>query len=313
MTGLRIRGAGKAQGSGRAQGFGVALRPYSWKAWPGCSTLRRHGLAGILADLPGLRARPPRPWPTCSPKIARAAGSASWPWWCCPPPWSLNWQREAERYAPDPKVFQPEAGKGGRAEAFAQIPAHDVCLTTYPLLWRDRSSSPPTNTTRRSSTRPRPSSNAASQAAQVVRTSRPSIACAWTGTPGEPLRELWSQFDFLLPGFLGDTKRDFTTRWRTPIEKHGDNVRRDLLARRIAPFHPASAQRRGGHGAAAQKRWWYAQRGAGGTPARPYDRARLDGPAGARRDRAARGFARSQIVILDAPPSCARCAVIRAC
>jgi SNF2 family DNA or RNA helicase len=46
---------------------------------------------------------------------------------------------------------------------------------------------------------------------------------------------LWSLFDFLLPGFLGNPK-DFAKRWRTPIEKGGDTVRRDLLARRIRPF-----------------------------------------------------------------------------
>ena len=43
------------------------------------------------------------------------------------------------------------------------------------------------------------------------------------------------QFDFLMPGFLGATRR-FTRQWRTPIEKQGDAARRDLLARRVRPF-----------------------------------------------------------------------------
>jgi SNF2 family DNA or RNA helicase len=38
-----------------------------------------------------------------------------------------------------------------------------------------------------------------------------------------------------LPGFLG-TQKDFTKRWRNPIERNGDGVRRELLARRIRPF-----------------------------------------------------------------------------
>ena len=56
-----------------------------------------------------------------------------------------------------------------------------------------------------------------------------------TGTPLENhLGELWSQFDFLLPGFLGSQK-DFTKRWRTPIEKNGDTVRStNMLAIRAA-------------------------------------------------------------------------------
>ena len=49
------------------------------------------------------------------------------------------------------------------------------------------------------------------------------------------LGELWSQFDFLLPGFLGSANA-FTKYWRTPIEKLGDAERRNLLASRIQPF-----------------------------------------------------------------------------
>ena len=49
------------------------------------------------------------------------------------------------------------------------------------------------------------------------------------------LGELWSLFDFLAPGFLGSQK-SFSTRFRTPIEKHGDVERQDLLTRRMRPF-----------------------------------------------------------------------------
>ncbi len=57
-----------------------------------------------------------------------------------------------------------------------------------------------------------------------------------SGTPIENnLEELWSQFAFLSPGLLGD-RRAFNKRFRTPIEKNGDQVRRIQLARRIKPF-----------------------------------------------------------------------------
>jgi SNF2 family DNA or RNA helicase len=49
------------------------------------------------------------------------------------------------------------------------------------------------------------------------------------------LGELWALFDFLMPGFLGDSKA-FTSQFRTPIEKHGDVERQQRLAKRIAPF-----------------------------------------------------------------------------
>jgi SNF2 family DNA or RNA helicase len=57
-----------------------------------------------------------------------------------------------------------------------------------------------------------------------------------SGTPIENnLGELWSQFAFLMPGLLGHRKT-FTRRFRTPIEKDGDPVRRRQLASRIRPF-----------------------------------------------------------------------------
>ncbi len=57
-----------------------------------------------------------------------------------------------------------------------------------------------------------------------------------SGTPIENnLGELWSQFAFLMPGLLGD-RRGFAKRFRTPIEKNGDDIRRMQLIRRIKPF-----------------------------------------------------------------------------
>jgi SNF2 family DNA or RNA helicase len=57
-----------------------------------------------------------------------------------------------------------------------------------------------------------------------------------TGTPMENhLGELWSQFNFLLPGFLGG-ELQFRRLFRTPIEKGNDLPRRELLAKRIGPF-----------------------------------------------------------------------------
>jgi SNF2 family DNA or RNA helicase len=57
-----------------------------------------------------------------------------------------------------------------------------------------------------------------------------------SGTPIENnLGELWSQFAFLMPGLLGPRK-SFNRRFRAPIERDGDPVRRGQLATRIRPF-----------------------------------------------------------------------------
>jgi SNF2 family DNA or RNA helicase len=57
-----------------------------------------------------------------------------------------------------------------------------------------------------------------------------------SGTPIENnLQELWSEFASLMPGLLGDRK-GLAKRFRTPIEKNNDAVRRVQLIRRIKPF-----------------------------------------------------------------------------
>jgi len=78
--------------------------------------------------------------------------------------------------------------------------------------------------------------NPKAKAAKMIRRIRTDHRLCLTGTPMENhLGELWSLFDFLMPGFLGDT-RQFNALFRTPIEKHGDSERRLRLVDRISPF-----------------------------------------------------------------------------
>ena len=59
---------------------------------------------------------------------------------------------------------------------------------------------------------------------------------ALSGTPMENhLGELWSVFNFLMPGFLGD-RETFRRVFRNQIEKEGDPARQQLLASRVRPF-----------------------------------------------------------------------------
>jgi SNF2 family DNA or RNA helicase len=112
------------------------------------------------------------------------------------------------------------------------------------------------------------------------------------------LGELWAQFDFLLPGFLGESK-DFTRSWRTPIEKHGDLIRRELLARRVAPF----ILRRRKDDVAKElppKTEVLRTVELTGRQRDLYETVRVAMDKRVREEVASRGFARSRIVILDA-------------
>jgi SNF2 family DNA or RNA helicase len=132
-----------------------------------------------------------------------------------------------------------------------------------------------------------------------VRQFRAEHRLCLSGTPLESqLGELWTQFDFLLPGFLGDAK-GFTKRWRSPIEKHGDLLRRDVLARRIRPF----ILRRKKDEVATElppKTTIIRTVELVGAQRDLYETVRAAMDEKVRAEIAQRGFTRSQIVILDA-------------
>jgi SNF2 family DNA or RNA helicase len=105
--------------------------------------LREHGLGGILADDMGLGKTAQALAHLLTEKHAGASPSPRW--WCCPPRWCST---GSARPSASPRARVLSLRGRSRAEAFAKIPEHDVCLTTYPLLWRDREQLPPTPTTR---------------------------------------------------------------------------------------------------------------------------------------------------------------------
>jgi SNF2 family DNA or RNA helicase len=120
-----------------------------------------------------------------------------------------------------------------------------------------------------------------------------------TGTPVENhLGELWSQFAFLMPGLLGDAKR-FGRVFRTPIEKRNDSERRAVLAGRLKPF----LLRRTKDLVARElppKTEIVSPLELAGPQRDLYETVRLAMHDKVRQEIAAKGLARSRIVILDA-------------
>jgi SNF2 family DNA or RNA helicase len=78
--------------------------------------------------------------------------------------------------------------------------------------------------------------NPNTMAHRIVQQLRAHHRLCLTGTPMENhLGELWSLFHFLMPGFLGDSKK-FIQTYRKPIEKEQDAARQQALTRRVRPF-----------------------------------------------------------------------------
>ncbi len=276
-------------------GLGIQLRPYQLEGLAWLQYLREQELSGILADDMGLGKTAQA---LAHLLLEKEAGRLDRPALVVlPTSLIFNWKREAERFAPDLKILSLH-GKD-RAERFSLILEHDVVLTTYPLLWRDEETIAAQDYHLLILDEAQTVKNAASQAARVVRKIKTRHRLCLTGTPLENhLGELWSQFDFLLPGFLGDAK-SFTKTWRTPVEKHGDKLRRDLLAKRVKPF----ILRRRKEDVAKElppKTIIVRTMELEGGQRDLYETVRSAMDQRVRDEIAAKGFARSQIVILDA-------------
>ena len=228
----RLQGAGVPQAVSAPAGLGVTLRPYQLHGVAWLQYLREHRLAGILADDMGLGKTAQA---LAHLLIEKQAGRLDLPALVVlPTSLIFNWQAEARRMAPGLRVLALQGPE--RHRDFPHMAEYDLLLTTYPLLWRDRAALEAQPFHMLILDEAQTVKNATARSAGAVRRLRARHRLCITGTPLENhLGELWTQFDFLMPGFLGDM-RSFTRLWRKPIEIGGQTLRAQLLAQRVRPF-----------------------------------------------------------------------------
>jgi superfamily II DNA or RNA helicase len=228
----RLRRVGMPAHVPAPRGLGLSLRPYQLEGLAWLQYLREQHLGGILADDMGLGKTAQALAHLC---VERQAGRLTRPALVVVPTSLLfNWQHEAARIAPALRVLVLHGPD--RSRDMPRMADHDLVLTTYPLLWRDveRLSLQPFHTVILDEAQA--VKNATGRSARALRRLQAGHRLCLTGTPLENhLGELWSQFDFLMPGFLGDA-REFVRRWRKPIEENGETLRAQALAARVRPF-----------------------------------------------------------------------------
>lgn len=213
-------------------GFNGQLRAYQREGLAWLQFLREYGFGGILADDMGLGKTVQI---LAHIQTEKAAGRMDRPCLIVAPTSTLpNWRRECERFAPDLKVVTLRGGR--RVDRFVGLPEADVALTTYPLLARDHEHLEKTGYHLLVLDEAQNIKNPITVAAKAARALTARHRICLSGTPVENhLGELWSLFQFLMPGFLG-TDADFRRRFRNPIEKSGDKEARERLSRRVRPF-----------------------------------------------------------------------------
>ncbi len=145
-----------------------------------------------------------------------------------------NWYQESQKFAPELRILTLHGAE--RKSLFPQIYQHDVVFTTYPLLVRDSVELSSFEYAFVILDEAQFIKNPRAKASRVVRKLKTHHRLCLTGTPMENnIGELWSIFDFLMPGFLGSEKQ-FRKLYRNPIEKRGESDRQVALARRLSPF-----------------------------------------------------------------------------
>jgi superfamily II DNA or RNA helicase len=228
----RLSNVGTPQPVAAPQGLMVQLRPYQLQGVAWLQYLREQHLGGILADDMGLGKTAQT---LAHLLIEKQAARLDLPGLVVVPTSLIsNWQQEASRMAPELRLLTLHGP--ARDEDFAHMGEHDLVLTTYPLLWRDVDRLCTQRYHLLILDEAQMVKTAGSRSARALRRLQARHHLCLTGTPLENhLGELWSQFDFLMPGFLGDA-RSFGRNWRKPIEENGETLRAQLLAQRVRPF-----------------------------------------------------------------------------
>ena len=135
-----------------------------------------------------------------------------------------NWKREAARFVAGPESLGASWARPAGC-AFPEIPDHHLVLTTYPLLNRDHEALFGHDYDTAILDEAQTVKNPAAAVSKHIRDVRARQRLALTGTPLENnLGELWSLYDWLIPGLLGNRK-SFTARLSNSDREAGATAR----------------------------------------------------------------------------------------
>ncbi|NOW10161.1 SNF2 family DNA or RNA helicase [Clostridium saccharobutylicum] len=207
-------------------GLQAKLREYQKDGYNWFRTLDYLGFGGILGDEMGLG----KTLQTITMLLSKPGSKT-----LIVAPTSLiyNWSNEFKKFAPSIKVLICNGVKEEREELIKNYSEYDVILTTYNLLRRDLN-----HYTMEFDycilDEAQNIKNPSSLSAKSVKEIKSKVRFALTGTPIEnSLMELWSIFDFIMPGYLF-TEKKFITRYHRRLEESPEIL--EELNRLVKPF-----------------------------------------------------------------------------
>ncbi len=156
----------------------------------------------------------------------------------CPSSLTLNWQNESQKFTNKLKTLVIRGNSDERKAQIDQIDNYDLVITSYDLLKRDIEVYKNKNYKFRYSIADEAQylKNSNTQNARSIKEIKADTRYALTGTPIEnSLSELWSIFDYIMPGYLFTYKK-FKSLYETPIVKDNDQRTMKKLRMLIEPF-----------------------------------------------------------------------------
>ncbi len=212
------------------------LRPYQNTGFIWLKTLYHNGFGGILADDMGLGKTLQTIAFLLSEYLEAKFSDNRRVLIVTPASLVFNWKNEFSLFAPSLPVKMVTGSADDRQELIRSSQTRDILITSYELLKRDLEAYEGISFFCQIIDEAQYIKNHNTQAARAVKTIESECRFALTGTPIENrLSELWSIFDYLMPGFLYGYQR-FRTEIEIPVVQNREEAAINRLQRMIRPF-----------------------------------------------------------------------------
>ncbi len=222
----RVRSFAGIRAAAQPQGFQGTLRDYQLKGLGWMDFLRDFGFGGCLADDMGV-GKTAQVLALLERRRAEGAGPSLV---VAPRSLMFNWREEAARFTPCLRVVEHT----GADRDLARAAEHHVVLTTYGTMVRDVAELAAIEFDYVVLDEAQAIKNATTASAKAARLLRGRHRLALSGTPIENhLGELWSLFEFLNPGMLGEAR---VLKMAGGLARNPSEESRRLLAHALRPF-----------------------------------------------------------------------------
>jgi SNF2 family DNA or RNA helicase len=208
------------------------MRPYQKVGYKWLKTLAAYGFGGVLADEMGLG----KTLQAIAFIASEAAKHEKPVLVVVPTSLVYNWEQEVRKFAPELKTLVLYGKKRDRITLLEDIESYNIVVTSYAVIRNDISYFDNIEFSYCFIDEAQQIKNSYTNNARAVKQIKAKAYFALTGTPMEnSLVELWSVFDFIMPGYLLSKNR-FNKVYADSIILDRDKNAMEALKRHTTPF-----------------------------------------------------------------------------